>query len=128
MINFKKHGLKHQKTPNMNSSENTQCNAWNHEIKCERKGIRVLPALGDKNLAKIPEENDKKSLVEPSQIEERERKLGKVLKKWLWKSPIWLLKKHDSRVSIDQRLSQTYLKIFDWSKNRMDRSKRVEAH
>ena len=31
--------------------------------------------MGDKNLAKIPEENDKKSLVEPSQVGEREESL-----------------------------------------------------
>ena len=78
-------------------------NAWKHEIKCKRKGIRVLPALGDKNLAKISEENDKKSLVEPSQVGERERKVWKV-----WKSKFEIvqsdfLKKHDSRVSIDRK-------------------------
>ena len=109
MINFKKHGLKHQKTPNMNSSENTQCNAWNHEIKCERKGIRVLPALGDKNLAKIPEENDKKSLVEPSQVEEREESLKKFEKVSLKQSNLTFKK--------------TWFTSFDWSKNSLDQSK-----
>ena len=54
--------------------------AWKHEIKCKRKGKRDLPALGDKNLAKILEEDDKKSLVEPSQVGEREESL-KGLKK-----------------------------------------------
>ena len=48
-----------------------------HEIKCKRKGIRVLPALGEKNLAKSLAENDKKSLVEPSQVREREESLKK---------------------------------------------------
>ena len=69
MINFTKKGLNHQQPQNMKSAENTQwiCmkNAWNHEIKCKRKGKKELLALEDKNLAKIPEENDKKSLVEP---------------------------------------------------------------
>ena len=72
-------------------------NAWKHEIKCKRKGKKDLSALEDKNLGKIPEENDKKSLVEPSQVKERER--GKFEK--FWKSPIWLFKKHVSWVSID---------------------------
>ena len=30
-----------------------------HENKCKRKGKKVLPALKEKNLAKILEENDK---------------------------------------------------------------------
>ena len=30
------------------------------ENKCKRKGIKVLPALGEKNLAKRMVENDKK--------------------------------------------------------------------
>ena len=44
-----------------------QCmkNARKHEIKCKKKGKKDLPTLEDKNLAKISEENDKKSLVEP---------------------------------------------------------------
>jgi len=55
--------------------------------------------LGDKNLAKISEENDKKSLVEPSQVGEREReKFEKCLKK-----SNLTFKKHDSRVSIDRK-------------------------
>ena len=46
-------------------------NARNHEIKCKRKGKKDLPALEDKNLAKISEENNKKSLVGLSQVGER---------------------------------------------------------
>ena len=55
-----------------------------------------------------------------------------------WTSQIWVFKKPDSRVSIDrktvsidqnrQRLIKTFLKNFDWSKNRMDQSKLAEAH
>ena len=41
------------------------------------RGIKVLPALGEKNLAKNLVENDKKSSVEPCQVEEREESLKK---------------------------------------------------
>ena len=143
MINFTKYGLNYQKPQNMKSAENTQwiCmkNAWKHEIKYKRKGIKDLPALGDKNLAKISEENDKKSLVEPSQVGERERewKVWKVLKKRLWKSPIWLLKNmiHEFRsikkeprsIKTDRDFNKTILKKFDWSKISFDQSKQTEA-
>ena len=40
----------------------------------------VLPALREEKLAKILEENDKKFVVLPCQVEER-RKVGKLLKK-----------------------------------------------
>ena len=80
--------------------------AWNNEIKCKRKGKKDLLALGDKNLAKISEENDKKSLVEPSQVGEREREREESLKSFekatLKKSNL-TFKKHDSRVSIDRK-------------------------
>ena len=35
-------------------------NAWTHEIKCKMKGKKDLPAYREENLAKNPEENDKK--------------------------------------------------------------------
>ena len=38
------------------------------------KGIRVLSALGDKNLAKILKENDKNWMVEPRANAEREKR------------------------------------------------------
>ena len=45
------------------------------KIKAKRKGIKVLPALGEKNLAKNLVENDKKSSMQPCQVGERERKV-----------------------------------------------------
>ena len=49
-----------------------------HEKQCKRKGNIDIPAYGERNLAKNLEENDKKILVEPCRVRERE----KVLKKW----------------------------------------------
>ena len=108
MINFRKHGLKHQK-PQFEKCRKypMKCmkNAWKHQIKCKRKGKKDLPALGEKNLAKISEENDKKSLVEPSQVGERERKV--------WNSPIWLFKK--LRFDLFKLLFQNFFKLSSLS-------------
>ena len=41
------------------------------------RGIKVLPALGEKDTAKNLVENDKKSSVEPCQVGEREESLKK---------------------------------------------------
>ena len=43
-----------------------------HENKCKRKGKKVLPALKEKNLAKILEENDKNLARSLRPIEQRE--------------------------------------------------------
>ena len=52
-----------------------------HEIKCKMKGIKVLPALGEENLAKRMEENDKKLMLGLVRVGEREReKFEKLLK------------------------------------------------
>ena len=52
-----------------------------HENKCKRKGIKVLPALGEENLAKRMEENDKKLMLGLVRVGEREReKFEKLLK------------------------------------------------
>ena len=52
-----------------------------HENKCKRKGIKVLMALGEENLAKRTEENDKKLMLSLVQFGEREReKFEKLLK------------------------------------------------
>ena len=57
----------------------------------------VLPALREKNLAKIEVENDKKSSVEPCQVEEREReKFEKVFEKVFEPIKILFLKKLES--------------------------------
>ena len=45
----------------------------------------VLPALREKNLAKIEEENDKKCVVLPCQVGER-RKVEKLLKKMFFET------------------------------------------
>ena len=48
-----------------------------HENKCKRKGIKVLMALGEENLAKRMEENDKKLMLSLVRIGEREKSLKK---------------------------------------------------
>ena len=75
-----------------------------HENKCKRKGKKVLPALEEKNLAKILEENDKKIYLDPWPIEEREKNLFEKVWKWLntWKTKV--LKKLSIRFSINQKL------------------------
>ena len=92
----------------------------------------VLPALREKNLAKIEVENDKKNFVLPCQVEEREK-----FEKSFWKS-VWIrqrtvLKKPETRCSIDrkagsinqtrQRLTEFFKQDFDWSKIKLDQSK-----
>ena len=86
------------------------------ENKCKRKGIKVLPALGEKNLAKRMVENDKKNGLEPwpSRIE-RERKSWKTFEKVslnTWKS---VLKKFSTRFLIDRKTNSIGRKCFDWS-------------
>ena len=46
-------------------------NAGKHEIKCKRKGKKDLPAYEEENLAKNPEENDKKLWASLVQFGER---------------------------------------------------------
>ena len=53
------------------------------ENKCKTKGIKVLPALGEKNLAKRTVENDKIGLEPWPSCIERE-KVEKLLKEWVW--------------------------------------------
>ena len=52
-------------------------NAWNHEKQCKRKGNMDIPTYG--------EENDKKIVVEPCQVGEREKVL-KCFEKMVWTS------------------------------------------
>ena len=52
----------------------------------------VIPALKEKNLAKILEENDKKIVENPCQVEER-RKVKNFLKGCFWNSQGTVLKK-----------------------------------
>ena len=51
-----------------------------HENKCKRKGIKVLLALGEENLAKRMEENNKKIDVKPCPIQRERKKFKKLLK------------------------------------------------
>ena len=46
-----------------------------HEKQCKRKGNIDIPAYGERNLAKNLEENNKKIVVEPCQVGEREKVL-----------------------------------------------------
>ena len=79
------------------------------ENKWKRKGIKVLPALKDKNLAKDSEENDK-NLLWPLDRSKRER----IVFEKFWKS--------DEHVKLEV-FKKTLYAIFDWSKLRFDRSK-----
>ena len=83
------------------------------ENKCKRKGIKVLPALGEKNLAKRMEENDKKNLLEPWPHRKERKKSWKTFEKVslnTWKS-------------VFIKILYT---IFDRSKNKFDRSKMLQ--
>ena len=88
-------------------------NAWNHEIKCKRKGKKDLPAFKDKNLAKIVEENDKKFFGGALAKSEREESLKNFEKAPFEKSNLTFKK--------------TCFTSFDQSKNSLDRSKQREA-
>ena len=63
MINFRKYDLKHQKFQFYIGSKiypKTMNLCMKHEIKCKRKGKKDLPTLGEENLAKRKDKNDKK--------------------------------------------------------------------
>ena len=82
----------------------------------------VLPALREKNLAKIEVENDKKTLCCLAKSE-RERKVWKRFEKVVWISQNTIFKKLDSWCSIDrktgsinrtrQRLTEFFKQDFD---------------
>ena len=84
MINFKKSGLNQQK-PQIEKCQKypMKCmiNAWKHEIKCKRKGIKDLPAYREENLAKNPEENNKKLWASLVQFRERKKVEKKTFEK-----------------------------------------------
>ena len=60
-------------------------------------------------------ENDKKSSVEPCQVEEREESLKK-----FWKSVL-----NESNTVFKKK---TWFTMFDWSKNRFNQSNQAEAY
>ena len=59
----------------------------------------VLPALREKNLAKIEVEKDKKDFVLPCQVREKEK-----FEKDVWISQRTVLKKPETRCSIDRKI------------------------
>ena len=104
---------------------------WN---KSKKKGKRVLPVFGERNLAKRMIKNDKKLRWSQVRIGEREKSLDTFEKVILKKSrSVFFLKKPESRYSIDrklvsinrnnQKLTNDFKRNFDWSKNRLDQSK-----
>ena len=76
LIKLERKGLKHQKSQiplGSKISPNAQQKCMKTENKWKRKGNMVLPAIGEKNLAKRSEENDK-NLVGCLDQSNRERK------------------------------------------------------
>ena len=70
------------------------------ENKSKKKGKRVLPIFGERNLAKKMIKNDKNLRWSQVRIGEREKSSEKLLKKWFWKSQNQFLKNliHDIRL------------------------------
>ena len=104
---------------------------WN---KSKKKGKRVLPVFGERNLAKRMIKNDKKLRWSQVRIGEREKSLDTFEKVILKKSrSVFFFKKPESRYSIDrkivsinrnnQKLTKDFKRNFDWLKNRLDQSK-----
>ena len=125
MIIFRKRGL--IQYPNFEKFrkllKNAWVYAWKHENKHKRRGIKVLPALWEKNLAKIWEKNDKKPLVEPCQVGERERKVWKSFEKVFESVKILFKKKLESRCSIDRKtgsINQTKQRLTEFLKKDFD--------
>ena len=77
-----------------------------NENKLKKKNIKVLPALGEKNLAKRTEENDKKLDWSLDWVVWREKKL-----KTFWKNEFEHMK---------NSLLKNSLYDFRWSKIRFD--------
>ena len=82
------------------------------ENKCKRKGIKVLPALGEKSLAKRMEENEKKMDWSLDRVVWREKVEN------FWKK----VSLNTWRIIFKKILST----IFDRSKNRFDRLKKFQ--
>ena len=112
LINFKRKGLNEQKPQIFIGSKFSQY-AWQkcmkQENKWKKKGIKVLPALEDKNLAKESEENDKNFLWLLNRLKRERIEFEK-----FWKS--------DEHVKT-QSFWKTLYAIFDWLKIRFDRLK-----
>ena len=70
----------------------------------------VLPALREENLAKILEENDKKFVVQPCQVGEREKKLKNFLKRMFETVKELFLKKN---LKFDVRLTEKQVRSIE---------------
>ena len=117
LINFERKSLKQQKSQKSLGSKfpkyaGQKC--MKLENKWKRKGNMVLPALGEKNLAKRSEENNKK-LVGCLDRSNRERKSFEKFEKCLntWKRKVF--KKLSIRLSIDRKIGSFDWKCFNWS-------------
>ena len=108
--------------------------AWNVKIKTKGRGKRVLSQFGERNLAKEKIKKDKPLRWSQVWNGEREKTWKTFEKNCIWKSQDPFLKKPDSRCSIDrktgsinrtrQKLTQIFKQDFDWSKIRLDQSKK----
>ena len=117
LINFERKCLNQQKTQNSLGSKFPKY-AWQKCMKLEnkwkRKGNMVLLALGEKNLAKRSEENNKKlvgCLDRSNRVRKSFEKFEKCLNMWKRK----VFKKLSIRLSIDRKISLIDRKCFDWS-------------
>ena len=82
----------------------------------------VLPTLREENLAKIEEENDKKIVVLPCQVEER-RKVEKLFEKDVLKQSKYCFKKLEIRCSIDPKtgsINRTRQRLTEFLKEDFD--------
>ena len=121
MINFRKIALNQQK-PKFKKVWKYPLNAWNnawkHENKNKRRGIKVLPALWEKNLAKIRQKTTKNLLCSLAKSE-RERKVWKMFWKSVWISQSTVFKKLETQCSIDWTcFSINRTSCFKFFKNR----------
>ena len=85
-----------------------------HVNKCKRKGIKVLLALGEKNLAKRMEENDKKIWLKPWPSRIQRESFENFLKSKFEHVKI-RFEKLFIRFSIDWKLGSIDRKCFNWT-------------
>ena len=85
-----------------------------HVNKCKRKGIKVLLALGEKNLAKRMEERGKKIWLKPWPSRIETESFENFLKSKFEHVKI-RFEKLFIRFSIDQKLGLIERKCFDWT-------------
>ena len=113
MINFERIDWKHQKPKfSIGSKFSPKCmkKCMKYENKWKRRGKSVLPKLEDKNPWKFLRENDKKL---PLNLDRSKRERERTFEK------VWIVIEHVKNLWFKKNLWT----IFDWSKNRFDRSK-----